>query len=301
MEIKPVKTIKELTELMNYRGIKTDHDTEKILMTEGYYPIINGYKDLFLETKDPEKFKEKVNFKDIYRVFVFDRELRILFLRKLIKVESRLKCFVFRNFTEAYRSPEAYLNKENYSINENVEKLIDSLKVKCNDRKSYLKHYKNKHGAIPLWVLSNNITFGQLKHFYRLLEISLQNKIAKEIGGTYKSKVFPKSLRISLYVCSEFRNTCAHDERLYNSFAETYSKKYNLYDMYNLLSQFLTESEKYYLDISLFYLFRRELSDLNIISKEKIYMIMGFPLDWEKKVISIENKNDEKENTDETK
>lgn len=52
-------------------------------MREGYYSIINGYKEPFLEpvvTKDDlsDRYKGGTSFDDIFALFTFDRSLRAL-------------------------------------------------------------------------------------------------------------------------------------------------------------------------------------------------------------------------------
>ena len=42
---KPFKTIDEQIEILNRRGLLTDDSTHLILEREGYYPVVNGYKD----------------------------------------------------------------------------------------------------------------------------------------------------------------------------------------------------------------------------------------------------------------
>ena len=46
---KPFKSIEEQINLMHRRGLSTDADTPGILMREGYYSIVNGYKGPFLD------------------------------------------------------------------------------------------------------------------------------------------------------------------------------------------------------------------------------------------------------------
>lgn len=53
MEQKEFKTIDEQLEILKSRGLcfSTDESTKRYLEKENYYNIINGYKDLFLETR----------------------------------------------------------------------------------------------------------------------------------------------------------------------------------------------------------------------------------------------------------
>lgn len=46
---KEFKTIDELVSLLASRNIIVDAETGRILQKEGYYAIVNGYKDTFLD------------------------------------------------------------------------------------------------------------------------------------------------------------------------------------------------------------------------------------------------------------
>ncbi len=48
---KPFKSIDEQIDLLASRGIEIDTDAESILMRNGYYPIVNGYKEQFIDRK----------------------------------------------------------------------------------------------------------------------------------------------------------------------------------------------------------------------------------------------------------
>ena len=81
---KPFKTIKEQVELLEARGVATDDDTPEVLLREGYYSVVNGYKALFIDKEKTESAKDDrylpgTSFADIYALFMFDRELRMLF------------------------------------------------------------------------------------------------------------------------------------------------------------------------------------------------------------------------------
>ena len=42
---KPFKTIEEQVELLEARGVATDDCTPEVLLREGYYSVVNGYKE----------------------------------------------------------------------------------------------------------------------------------------------------------------------------------------------------------------------------------------------------------------
>lgn len=81
---KPFKTIEEQVELLEARGVATDDDTPEVLLREGYYSVVNGYKAPFIDKEKTESAKDDrylpgTSFTDIYALFMFDRELRMLF------------------------------------------------------------------------------------------------------------------------------------------------------------------------------------------------------------------------------
>ena len=81
---KPFKTIEEQGELLEARGVATDDDTPEVLLREGYYSVVNGYKAPFIDKEKSESAKDDrylpgTSFADIYALFMFDRELRMLF------------------------------------------------------------------------------------------------------------------------------------------------------------------------------------------------------------------------------
>ena len=81
---KPFKTIEEQVELLEARGVATDDGTPEVLLREGYYSVVNGYKAPFIDKEKSESAKDDrylpgTSFADIYALFMFDRELRMLF------------------------------------------------------------------------------------------------------------------------------------------------------------------------------------------------------------------------------
>lgn len=77
---KPFLTVEEQIELLERRGVSRTEGERCALMREGYYSIINGYKEPFLEpvvTKDDlsDRYKGGTSFDDIFALFTFDRSL----------------------------------------------------------------------------------------------------------------------------------------------------------------------------------------------------------------------------------
>jgi len=218
---KVFKTYDEQIEILRLRGLTVNDDAKDILKKENYYNVINGYKDLFLDNQEmDEKYKSGTNFMEIYALYEFDRELRFIFLRKLLKVENYLKSIIAYRFSEKY-GHDNYLKIENFEPhNKNVKKsqnvmqVISTLQKSISDqigKHNAVTHYITEYGYVPLWVLVNVLTFGNISKFYGVLKLQDRHAIAKVF--TVQENILKSYLKLM----SVFRNICAHDERLYNA------------------------------------------------------------------------------------
>lgn len=234
---KPFKTIDEQIDILTSRGVLCDAETPDVLRREGYYSVVNGYKDPFIDArKSAEKgedvFKEGTEFSDIYALFSFDRSLRQTMFRYFAKAEATLKTQCAYHFMERHRGEsEPYLNASNYDPRAKtklVRYLIGDFETalgrnpdKRPKSKAYLEHYKANHDEVPLWVLLRYATLGQAFKFYCYQDESMRNRIAKGFAQLYadsygeKITISPKRLRTAYDHIKDFRNICAHEERLY--------------------------------------------------------------------------------------
>lgn len=234
---KPFKTIEEQLGILQSRGVSVEPGDDQILSREGYYSVVNGYKDLYIDhaksaAEGHDVFDEGTSFGDIYRLFCFDRSLRQTLFQYFAKAEATLKTQCAFNYSERHRQEsEPYLDIANYNPGEDqkrVKWLIEDFEVALgrNPRKkpkpkAYLDHYKNNHDEVPLWVLLRYMTLGQTFKFYCYQTESMRNRIAKGFAELYsasygeKKMISQKRLRKAYDHIKDFRNICAHEERLY--------------------------------------------------------------------------------------
>lgn len=236
--MKEFKSFNQQLNILRKRGmiVPKDGAPKRLLEQENYYNVINGYKDLFL-IKDssghvilPEKYLPNTHFNELKSLFLFDRELRFLFLKYLLIFENSFKTTISYVFTKKYPKENSYLNIANYRSNDpkSVLKQISILTKTIHDNvgaNGAVKHYIEKHGAVPLWVLVNYLTIGNLSYLYSALKDSEKNAIAKYYSDKYIKQYKPSNpIRISaedmesaLKIFNLVRNQCAHDERLFNT------------------------------------------------------------------------------------
>jgi len=87
--LKEHKTFNQQLTILRNRGVvvPTNGKPKRFLEQENYYNVINGCKDLFLEKGAdnpaliPERYLPNTHFNELQSLFLFDRDLRILFLK----------------------------------------------------------------------------------------------------------------------------------------------------------------------------------------------------------------------------
>lgn len=312
---KPFKTYNQQLKILRSRGmdIKNGSKAISVLKRENYYNIINGYKEIFLDTNSTsvEMFKTGTKFEHIYSLFEFDRNLKGIFLKYILKLESSMKSKISYYFSEEYKMPFNYLNTNNFKgteLNE-VTKLIARISstIEKNTNIGQISHYLTNYKNLPLWVLMKKLDFGGMAFFYNALKENIKIKICNEIFEEY-AKEYKIKIPISqdhmqlakiLFFTNRFRNTCAHDERLYNlkitskeiKFQHFYSSNvtnnYKLFDLLIILKIFLSKKDFKRLISSL----KDEFDDLKGTLPNNLFNLvqinMGFPKNWESLIFSI--------------
>jgi abortive infection bacteriophage resistance protein len=210
----------QIYKLKNEKNLIIDDESYAVEMLKqvGYFKLIGGYKHLF-KNKTTHKYKDNTHFYDIVGLYTFDESLREINMKYILKAEQQLKSLISYYFCDKYGDTNAaYLTKSNYNYTtyrnrQDTDKLVKMLYDNYISRKTdypYIEHYKIKHGDLPLWVLINALTFGNISKMYRLLPQGLQISISKN----YRS-LNEKKLGQIITVMTKFRNACAHGERFF--------------------------------------------------------------------------------------
>ncbi len=236
--MKDYKTFNQQLNILRDRGliVPTDGRPKRFLEQENYYNVINGYKDLFLKKDNngnpviPEMYLDGTHFDELKFLFLFDRDLRILFLKYILIFENSFKTVISHEFSKKYPKANSYLEIQNY-VENNPKKVLQQISILTKtihdkvDKTGAVKHYIEEHGSVPLWVLVNYLTIGNLSYLYEILKETDKNTIAKYYYDKYKKqykidylpRISSNDLTSALKIINLVRNKCAHDERLYNS------------------------------------------------------------------------------------
>lgn len=270
---KDFKTVAQLVELLNERNVSTDEDSTTAIERESYYAIVNGYKDPFLDrmamqSHPGDVYLEGTQFRWLHDLFMFDRDLRLATFKYLTRAEAVFRTAVVYAFCEKHPEQAAYTDFSNYCApdeilvqakfkgskgklyHDNRNKLLKTLTSKQDPSQCKLsdpvRHYREKHGFVPLWVLSKDLTFGNMVHFFQLMKPADRESVCSivaRIAGVKPGKsrtLSPRKLLKAGNTLVDFRNKCAHDDRLYRP-SERGGENYE--SMLTRLSVLLPEKE----------------------------------------------------------
>lgn len=213
--MKQYKEPNELLELLISKGliVSNKEDALNKIKKYSYYSIINSYKDVFKESNN--NYKKNASFDEIYALYEFDKNIRMIFLKYILEVETIIKSLLAEVISSKY-GVNKYLSIDSFddTINKTtIQGFINKTKAtiaKQNGKHEAITHYINKYGFIPPFVLTKILTFGDLSRLYAMLKQSDRQKISKNF------KVSDKLLKQILKNMTLVRNICAHNDRLFS-------------------------------------------------------------------------------------
>ena len=205
--------------LQNEKNLKLEdmEAARHILKKTSYFSLITGYKDIF---KNPTtgKYIDGTSFEHIYRLYQFDHELRNVFLKYILIAERSVKSSLAYHFTSAYGENQLqYLSKDNYMLSSSnqkaIQKLINifSFQLERNREYAYMNHYRNKYHNVPLWIMVQVLTVGQIAHMFDYLKSTVTIKICID-----HHNIGIRDMHSFLSILTKHRNVCAHGDRFFN-------------------------------------------------------------------------------------
>lgn len=241
---KPWQSFAQQLQILKKRGMQVEDDKAALKYLEriGYYRL-SGYWFAFRDRSYPacllEKYGHKpknvkVNrivldnflpgstFQNAVDLYVFDKQLRLLVLDALERIEIALRAEVTHKLGEldpfAYLKPELFykgfsveLNKKT-GVTEHHQWLSKHASLINRSKEDFIRHNRAKYGLpLPIWVASEVWDFGALSMLFSGMHEAEQDAISTRYGVS-DGRVFAKWLRSLNYL----RNVCAHHSRLWN-------------------------------------------------------------------------------------
>lgn len=212
---KPALTSARHVEQWQRRGLAVydRQRAERYLSSIGYYRL-SAYSLPFQEGNPGHHFRSGISFDHVLDLYVFDRELRLLVLDAIERIEVAIRCQINNHMSLAY-GPHWYLEESRFIAKYDHKALLANIeRMFRSSRETFVRHYRDKYLSPrlpPSWVVTEMLTYGQLSKVYdNLASFKDQKAIASSFNTT------AELLRSWMQSTSYIRNVCAHHSRLWN-------------------------------------------------------------------------------------
>lgn len=211
---KPPKTFAEQVELLVSRGMVIDDPdrAQRYLSHLNYYRLA-AYWLPFEQDHPTHRFKPDTSFNAVLEHYIFDRELRLLVMDAIERLEVSLRTRWAYHLSHTY-GPHGHLDGTihkagRWSHQENVQALKDVVR---SSSEVFIRHFDDYDEELPpLWAICEIMTLGQLSKWYANLRHGRDRNAIAEVYGLDEV-----NLASFLHHLSIVRNLCAHHARLWN-------------------------------------------------------------------------------------
>ena len=221
---KPWLTFGEQADLLiNERGLVADREQlVSHLRDVGYYRL-SGYWYIFKRKPEAdgegckdERFVEGTTFDEIWKLYTFDRQFRLMVLDAIERVEIYFRtqlAYELAGETGGF----GFFDRKNLPRLE-WRDYLDFMR-RCTEeldrsREPFAIHFKetygDEHDLPPYWILVNLMDFGTMLRLYNGASVEIRNKLSGDLG------VSSRVLKSWLVAINTTRNICAHHGRLWN-------------------------------------------------------------------------------------
>lgn len=169
-----------------------------------------------------DEFKEGTSFKNVVDLYVFDKQLRLLAMDALERIEIALRVDISHTLGEidrfAYLKPEllhekfSVIRDKKTGVTKHQQWLEKHKRLIDRSGEMFVAHHRDRYGyPLPIWVACELWDFGTMSTLFGGLREQEQDAIARRYG-IKNGRTFATWLRSLNYL----RNICAHHARLWN-------------------------------------------------------------------------------------
>lgn len=157
----------------------------------------------------PKTFLPGTTFEDVVSLYEFDRELRLLCMDGIERIEVALRAAILSQVAVPH-GPHFYLDHRYF---EKAEYFVEFFQAAAKARYVGIQHYRTHYDdppLAPIWAIMEALTYGQLSHLFSWLALPHRKQIAVRFG-------FDETILVSWFrSLNGLRNMCAHHNRLWN-------------------------------------------------------------------------------------
>jgi abortive infection bacteriophage resistance protein len=212
---KPPKTFAEQVQILLGRGLVIpDQAKAEFYLAQLNYYRLAAYCLPYEQNHATHQFIAGTTFDDVLNLYIFDRELRLLMLDAIERIEVSLRtqmayCLSHNhNTTHPHLKPEIFFNPLVYGGS--ISKLSNDVR---NSKEDFIRHLTRKYEELlpPIWAVVELMTMGQLSKWFSNIDARRDRQAISRVYGLDEKIMTSFCEHLSLV-----RNHAAHHARLWN-------------------------------------------------------------------------------------
>lgn len=174
----------------------------------GYFRLMVYMFPFLQEPKDAFRFKKGTTFRQILRVYDFDKKLRLLLFNEIEKIEIAFRNAVLYTM-EKMTGDSFWINKREYVGDEGLEFVKREYNRSSED---FIVHFRKKLKApsAPSFTIAEILSFGTMTWIFKNLPFKYKKDVARKFA--LNAPVLDSWINIVVLM----RNACCHHGRVWN-------------------------------------------------------------------------------------
>ncbi|BFM05833.1 Abi family protein [Halioxenophilus aromaticivorans] len=212
---KPPKSFAEQVQKLQDHGLHVpDSASAEFYLSQLNYYRFAAYCLPFEQDHETHQFIAGTSFDDVLNVYIFDRELRLLLLDAIERIEVSLRTQMAYHLSHNHATahphlkPEIFFNPVIYGGS--ISKLSNDVR---NSKEDFIKHLTRKYEELlpPIWAVVELMTMGQLSKWFSNINARSDRQAISRVYGVDEKIMTSYCEHLSLV-----RNHAAHHARLWN-------------------------------------------------------------------------------------
>ena len=212
---KPPTSFSDQVNLLEQRGLNIPNKTKaEFFLSQLNYYRFAAYCLPFEQDHSTHQFETGCQFDKILNLYIFDRELRLLVLDAIERVEVSLRTQLAYHLSHIHATahphlkPAVFHNPVTYGAC--LNKLDNDIK---RSREEFIKHLTQKYEELqpPIWAVVELMTMGQLSKWFSNIKARFDRQSICRVYGLDEKVMTSFCEHLSLV-----RNHAAHHARLWN-------------------------------------------------------------------------------------
>ncbi len=211
---KPPLSFEQQADRLLQRGLIAEREELIRCLTEVNYYRLSGYWYPFRNPGE-DRFYSNTTLEMIWERYVFDRQLRVLTMDAVERVEVAVRTALVNQITLRHGA-FGHLDRQNLpniSVSRHRRMLGKIQTEQDRSKELFVAHYNAKYSSetnLPLWMATELMSFGTMLTLFHGAGSEIKQDVASRYG------VSDDVLKSWLLSLNTVRNVCAHHGRLWN-------------------------------------------------------------------------------------